>query len=126
MSKIDAVLLQIEAARRQLNAKKSGLPSKLIVAGILPFFTHSEEERRIAAIARSLKPFGMTTEEEAAAVGCRIEYHSMSWLEIRHADKMDASQAEVVMSAGKSCINNDLLLNASLDTEGAKPHITGI
>lgn len=131
MSKIDAVLLQIEAARRQLNAKKSGLPRKLIVLGILPFYTDTDEERRAAAIAMSLKGYGITTEEEAAAAGCQIEYHPMSWLEVRHVDKMDAKQAEEVMGAGKNAVDinpyknytgNDDLLDTSLDTEGDKPN----
>lgn len=125
MSKIDAVLLQIEAARRELTAKKSGLPRRLVVAGILDFYTISDEDRRAAAIARSLKPFGLNTEAEA--IGCQIEYNPMSWLKVRHIDKMNPSQAEEVMSAGKNlvdislhedCIDNDPLLNTSLDTEG--------
>ena len=131
MSKIDSVLLQIEAARRQLAAKKSGLPRKLVVAGILDFETDTEEELRAAAIARSLKPYGLTTEAEAQAAGCQIEYNPMSWLKMRYVDKMDSSKIDKLMSAGKgqvdinpdeAYIGNGPLLNTPLDTEGANPH----
>lgn len=131
MSKIDAVLLQIESAKRQLKAKQNGMPRRLLVAGIINAHTTSEEDRRAIAVEQALRPYGLKTEAEAKEAGCQIEYHPMSWLKVRRIDKMDPRDHDVVTNAGKGvygfdpfdgCIDNDPLLNTPLGTEDTCPH----